>query len=244
MESFAELERVHFGTEVAVEEFQALVDVERLEQFLFETRVFADAEGGEVGKDLGVFDGLEEAGELVGDGSAKALLGGDQAGEAGAQAEIFVGLGAGLAGEGLDADATVGVLAHDGLHLDAGEALDEEVGGAVVVALAGAHDADGGDAVERLELVRGGLGVEAGDGKEAVGGEHVAQHFLIAGLEDVEGEKRLREKSQIRQGHDGDFVGHHNFHLHAKKRGAGEWKTQQFKRIGYLSNSQKGHSHS
>ena len=78
------------------------------------------------------------------------------------------------------------------------------------------------DAVERLELLGGCLGVEASDGEEAVGGEHVAQHFPIAGLEDVEGEKRLREKSQIGQGHDGDFVGHHNFHLHVgKRRGRG-----------------------
>jgi len=44
------------------------------------------------------------------------------------------------------------LFAQDFDNLDAGEPLDQEIGGAVVTFLAGAYDADGGDTMGRLEL--------------------------------------------------------------------------------------------
>jgi hypothetical protein len=41
-----------------------------------------------------------------------------------------------------------------------------------------------------------GARIETGDGKKAIGGEHVAQHFTIAGLEDMEREGGLAGKTR------------------------------------------------
>ena len=97
-----------------------------------------------------VVDGFEKLCEFARDGAAEALLGLQEFGERFAEFGVSGRFGSGLAGQGANADAAEGFLAQDVEDLDAGKALDEQVGGAVVVFLAGAHDADGGDAVGRL----------------------------------------------------------------------------------------------
>ena len=78
----------------------------------------------------------------------------NQAGEFGAEAFVFVDGSAGFAGEGADADAAVGFVADDGIDLGAAEPLEEQVGGAIIVFLAGADDAEAGDAVLGLRIFR------------------------------------------------------------------------------------------
>ena len=75
--------------------------------------------------------------------------------------------------------------------------------------LAGADNADGGDAVGRLEGPRFPqlLRIEARDGKEAVRAEHIAQHVPVARLKDVERHQRLRKKRHVGQRHDRHIVG-------------------------------------
>jgi hypothetical protein len=62
LEFATELDLLDVATEFAVEELEAAVDVEGFEQLLLESRIFAEAEGGDIHKGLGIGDGFEKAG--------------------------------------------------------------------------------------------------------------------------------------------------------------------------------------
>ena len=117
--------------------FEAPVDIERFQQGLLQGRVFAEAEGRDVDEGLGVGHSLEEGGEFSGAGGGELEFQIYEAGEFGAKAQVFLGAGAGFAGERADPNAPVRRVGNDGINLGAAEALEEQIGRAVVVFLAG-----------------------------------------------------------------------------------------------------------
>jgi len=197
------------------------VNIEGLEQLLLKLVVVAERGGGEVDEGFRVVDGFEKLGEFAGDAAAEAVFGVQEFAEGLAKAEVLCGGGAGCAGEGLDANAAEGLFAEDFDDLDAGETLEKEVGGAVFAFLTGAHDAEGGDAVGRLELAgfAGLAGVDSGDGEEPVGRERLFEHLLVTRFEDVQRQECLREKRHVGQRHDGDLGGQSDLHFHLKRVG-------------------------
>ena len=184
----AELDRGDLGLDLAGEELEAAADVEGLEQFLLEGGVVAEAERGDVDEGFRIVDGLEELRQFVRAEAGEPALQGEQAGEFEAQALVFVRRRSGFAGQRANVDAAIGLVGDDVHDPHPREPLEQEIGGAVVVFLAGADDAHGGDAVRRFEL-SGHVceaGIEAADGKQAVCRENVLQHVLVAGLKNVQ----------------------------------------------------------
>jgi hypothetical protein len=132
------------------------------------------------------------------------------------------GMRAGGGGERLHGDDAVGLLTDNFFHRDAADALKQEVGGVVLALLTGADDTDGRRWVQGLREARLRLtgGVELGDGEHAVASEHIAQHLLITGLEDMQRQQGLREEHRVRQSHHGNHRGHVQ-RLHARNRRCG-----------------------
>jgi hypothetical protein len=93
--------------------------------------------------------------------------------------------------------------------------LQQEVGGAVILPLASAHDAEGGDAVGGFEGVAQFSRIQPRHGEEPVRAERVAEHLTVSRLKDVQRQQGLREKGQVGQGHYRHFVGNRDFDIHA-----------------------------
>jgi hypothetical protein len=87
--------------------------------------------------------------------------------------------------------------------------------------LAGADDADGGNAIGRFEGIAllQSLRIEPGHRKKAVARQGMAQHLPVAGLKDMQREQRLRKERHVGERHYRDFIGHHDFHFHAGRLG-------------------------
>lgn len=90
LEFAAKLHVADFGPEATGEELEAMMNIQGFQEFLFETRIFAEAESGEVDESFRIVYRLKKLGEFGGDRSAEALLGHDEFCQIGAQAGVFV----------------------------------------------------------------------------------------------------------------------------------------------------------
>ena len=105
--------------------------------------------------------------------------------------------------KGPDALDAVGFVTDGFRELDAGDALQEEMGGAVLVLDGAADEAEAGDGGGGFA---GAAGFLHGDGEHAGGAEGILEHPAVTGLENVERQERLRQQGGLRQGHDRDFT--------------------------------------
>ena len=101
-------------------------------------------------------------------------------------------------------DDAVGLGLDGGAQLDAGEPLQDAMGGAVVVSDGNPDEPEAGDVARGLPLFAGLL---HGHGEHPAGLEGVGEHLAVAGLEDVKGEERLRKQRRARQGHHRNRIG-------------------------------------
>ena len=88
-------------------------------------------------------------------------------------------------------------------EFDAGDALQHEVRGAIVVADGDTDEAKSGDGRRGLA---GAAGFLHGDGKHTVGVKRIGEHLAITRFKNVKRQKRLREESGVRQGHHWNFT--------------------------------------
>ena len=100
----------------------------------------------------------------------------------------------------------------DGLgEFDAGEALEDDVGGAIGMGDGGADEAEAGD------VGWGALGIAGllhGHGEHAISGKGVMEHFAVARLVNEKGEHDLGEKDRVGESHDRDLFGqNHEYNL-------------------------------
>ena len=70
----AELECGDFVAQLGAEYFQAPAQIKGFEQRLSQTWIFAQTEGGQIDKGLGVFDGFEKRGHVIRSGRREFLL--------------------------------------------------------------------------------------------------------------------------------------------------------------------------
>ena len=103
------------------------------------------------------------------------------------QGLILVVARARLTRKGANFNFPVRLVSDDPGNLHAAEALQEEIGGSVVVLLARAHYSDGGHPVRRLgrriqsEFVQ----IQSCHGKQTIAREHVREHPPVARLKNV-----------------------------------------------------------
>jgi len=217
--------KLYFGDVAAerlAEELETPVDVESFEQGLLERGIFAKIEGGDVDEGFVINHVLEKGGEFAGVVFGELGFQADEPGQLGAEPFVFGQRRAGFARESANTDTAIRIIADDPGNFRSAETLKQEIGSAVLVFLAGADDADADDTMLGLDgpgLAKEAL-IEAGDGKNAIGREDVAEHLPITRFEDMQREQRLREESDVGQGHNRDFVGDRDFRFHGGILGA------------------------
>lgn len=112
------------------------------------------------------------------------------------------GVGGSAGVEGADGVDAIGAVAGGAAQGDPGDALKDEVGGAVFVADGGPDEAEAGD---------GGGGFAGaswfleGDREHAMGGQGIGEHGTVARFEDVERQHGLGEEDDVGQRHHWHF---------------------------------------
>ncbi len=209
------------GLEEVDEVAEAIGDGDGLEDDLPCEWIVDQEEGDEVGEVAGVGDVFEATSGGGGGGTATAGL--DQLLEefrsggrflAEARLDEFEKTGP----EGVDGDG-IGVLGDDGGDLvdairfvaddlaeaDAGDALKDEVGGAVWILDGGADESEAGDGQGGFAGVGGFL---HGDAEHPVGIDGLGEHGAVARFEDEQGKHGLWEQDRATQDHDAGGIRH------------------------------------
>tara|TARA_Y100000385_G_C12788237_1_gene506496 strand:+ start:253 stop:711 length:459 start_codon:yes stop_codon:yes gene_type:complete len=136
---------------VLIKKFESRAHIEGFEELLSDYGIFAKTEGGEIDEGFRIVDRPQKFSHLGRHASTDIAFECEEAGEFRAKILGFDGIFAGSTPQGANADEPVRFIASDIRDFCTAKSLEEKIGSAVVVFLARANDADGGDTVGWFE---------------------------------------------------------------------------------------------
>jgi hypothetical protein len=96
-----------------------------------------------------------------------------------------------------------GRAAGEGGEADAGDALEDEIGSAIIVLNASADEAKSGDLGG---LADGRVGIWDAEGEHAMGFEGFAEHVAVAGFKNSERDEVMGEEDEAIENHNADAI--------------------------------------